>query len=101
MSFRLPCPASEILPVKVEDSDPRAEKNYQAHYCHDRDYCPCRSHPGIEELAYAISPEILRNGDGNKYMPGSWFITVNSICSYDGWNGSTDNSNWRIAKNDN
>lgn len=101
MDRRLGRPPSELLSIEVEWNRAKTPQRRQAHVQHDRLDEPLLHDPWRDELAEAISPEVLVDGDGDKDRAGHGLVAVDGVGAGDGGEGGDLDACCCISNDDN
>ena len=80
-------PLSEGLALVVEQDAKGAPQKDEGHVQHYGRDIAVRDDPGRDELAEAIAPQVLVDGDGDEDAAGHGLVAVHGICRGDGWDG--------------
>lgn len=97
----LGCPPSELLPIEVERNRAKTPQRRQTHVQHDRLDEPFLHDPGCDELAEAVSPDVLVHGDGDKDRAGHRLVAVDRIGTGDGREGGNLDTCCCVSDDDN
>lgn len=101
MHPRLGRPPSELLSIKVAWDGKETPQRCQTHVQHDRFHKPALFDPRGDELAEAVSPDILIDGDGHENRTRDGLVAVDGVGADDGWESGNLNSSGRVADDDN
>lgn len=74
MNLGISGPLAEGLPLIPEEDAKRAPQCGQYHVRHDRRGIPVRNDPGRDELAKAITSDVLVDRDGEEDAASRWLI---------------------------
>lgn len=82
---RRPLPKS--LPIEVKEHATRAKRKSQTHVQHNRPNKTDLLCPRRDELAEAIAPDVLIDGNSDEDAAGDGLVRVNAIGAADGGDG--------------
>ncbi len=93
-------PLPECLSVEPEQDAKRAPQRGQAHVQHDRRDVAVRDDPWRYELAEAVAPQVLVDGDGDKYRARDRLVRVDGIGGSDTGDGGDLDARAGVANDD-
>lgn len=100
MHTRMRSPLPTLLSPEIKDDSKRAPQNYQTHIHHYGRQIAVLHGPLGDELAKAVPPEVLVDGDSDKDRASSWLVTINRICACYCWEGGDLYAGAGISNND-
>ena len=101
MHAGVPAPLPEFLADKVEQDAKRAPQEDERHVQHDGRDEAIGNGPWGDELAEAVTPNVLVNSDGDEDGAGDRLVAVNCIGGGDGGDGGDLNTSAGIADDNN
>lgn len=94
-------PLAEGLTHVIEQDTKSTPKEDERHVQHDGRHVAVCNDPRGDELAEAIAPQVLVDGDGDEDATGHGLVTVHGVCGCDGWNRSDLNPGTCVSDDDN
>ena len=100
MHAALATPLAASLSNKEEQDPEAAPQKDQAHVEHDRRDEPSADRPRGDELAEAVAPEVLVDGDGDEDRAGDGLVGVDGVGGGDGRDGGDLDARAGVADDD-